>query len=168
MATGTEKKIKVKKWKPCDTCHGSGARGGHSTITCPACNGAGEIRQVSRSVFGQFVNIATCQNCEGEGKVVKDPCPACKGDGRIQGESTIKVNIPAGVSEGNYIPSAWRRERGPPRGPCGRSDRPDRRGTASRCSPVRATTSFWTFSSHSPKRHSARTSRCRRSPAGHA
>jgi molecular chaperone DnaJ len=104
MATGTEKKIKVKKWKPCETCHGSGARGGHSTVVCPACNGAGEIRQVSRSVFGQFVNIATCQNCEGEGKVVKDPCTACKGDGRIQGESTIKVNIPAGVSEGNYIP----------------------------------------------------------------
>lgn len=104
MATGTEKKVKVKRWKACDTCHGTGARGGHSTITCPACNGAGEIRQVSRSVFGQFVNIAACQNCEGEGKVVKDPCPACKGDGRIQGESTIKVTIPAGVSDAHYIP----------------------------------------------------------------
>ena len=104
MATGTEKKIKVKKWKPCETCHGTGARGGHSTVTCPACNGAGEIRQVSRSVFGQFVNIAACQNCEGEGKVVKDPCTTCKGDGRIQGESTVKVNIPAGVSDTHYIP----------------------------------------------------------------
>jgi len=104
MATGVEKKLKVKKWKVCETCRGSGARGGHSTITCPVCNGAGEIRQVSRSVFGQFVNISTCQNCEGEGKVVKEPCTTCKGDGRVQGESTIKVNIPAGVSEGNYIP----------------------------------------------------------------
>ncbi len=104
MATGVEKKLKVKRWKVCETCRGSGARGGHSTITCPVCNGAGEIRQVSRSVFGQFVNISTCQNCEGEGKVVKEPCTTCKGDGRIQGESTIKVNIPAGVSEGNYIP----------------------------------------------------------------
>jgi len=104
MATGVEKKLKVKKWKICETCRGSGARGGHSTITCPVCNGAGEIRQVSRSVFGQFVNISTCQNCEGEGKVVKEPCTTCKGDGRVQGESTIKVNIPAGVSEGNYIP----------------------------------------------------------------
>jgi molecular chaperone DnaJ len=104
MATGTEKKIKVRKWKACDVCHGSGARGGHSTITCPACNGAGEIRQVSRSVFGQFVNIATCQNCEGEGKVVKDPCTTCKGDGRVQGESTIKVNIPAGATDAHYFP----------------------------------------------------------------
>ena len=104
IASGIEKKLKVKKWKTCDTCRGTGAKAGHSLTTCPACNGAGEIRQVSRSVFGQFVNIATCQNCEGEGKVVKEPCMTCKGDGRVQGESTIKVNIPGGVAEGNYIP----------------------------------------------------------------
>jgi molecular chaperone DnaJ len=104
IATGVEKKIKVKKWRTCETCHGSGAKAGHAMITCPVCNGAGEVRQVSRSVFGQFVNIATCQNCGGEGKVIKEPCPACSGDGRVQGEATLKVTIPAGVSEGNYIP----------------------------------------------------------------
>jgi molecular chaperone DnaJ len=104
IAAGVEKKLKVKRWKPCDVCHGTGARSGQSMTTCPVCNGAGEIRQVSRSVFGQFVNITACQNCEGEGRVVKDPCTTCKGDGRVQGESTIKVNIPAGVTDGNYIP----------------------------------------------------------------
>jgi molecular chaperone DnaJ len=104
VASGVEKRIKVKKWRPCDTCHGSGARGGQSMTTCPVCNGAGEVRQVSRSVFGQFVNIATCQNCGGDGKVIKEPCTTCHGDGRVQGDSTIKVTIPAGVSEGNYIP----------------------------------------------------------------
>lgn len=105
IASGVEKKIKIKKWKPCDTCGGSGARGGaQGTTVCPVCNGAGEVRQVSRSVFGQFVNIAACQNCGGEGHVVKEPCRTCSGDGRVQGESTIKVAIPAGVSEGNYIP----------------------------------------------------------------
>ncbi len=104
IASGVEKKLKVKRWKPCDTCHGTGAKAGHAMTTCPVCSGAGEVRQVSRSVFGQFVNIATCQNCEGDGKVIKEPCITCKGDGRVQGESTIKVAIPAGVSEGNYIP----------------------------------------------------------------
>jgi molecular chaperone DnaJ len=104
IASGVEKKIKVKKWRACETCRGSGARAGQSMATCPVCNGAGEVRQVSRSVFGQFVNIATCQNCGGDGKVIKEPCTTCHGDGRVQGESTIKVTIPAGVSEGNYIP----------------------------------------------------------------
>jgi molecular chaperone DnaJ len=104
IASGIERKIKVKKWKPCETCRGTGARSGNATTTCPACNGSGEIRQVSRSVFGQFINVVTCQNCEGEGRVIKEPCRECKGDGRVQGETTIRVNIPAGVSEGNYIP----------------------------------------------------------------
>jgi molecular chaperone DnaJ len=104
IAAGVDKKLKIKKWKRCDTCGGSGARSSEGTTTCPVCKGSGEVRQVSRSVFGQFVNIATCANCGGEGRVVKEPCRACSGDGRVQGESTIKVSIPAGVSEGNYIP----------------------------------------------------------------
>jgi molecular chaperone DnaJ len=104
IATGVEKKLKIKKWKTCEECNGTGARSAQATVTCPVCNGTGEIRQVSRSVFGQFVNITTCQNCGGEGRVIKQPCVTCKGDGRVQGETTIKVNIPAGVAEGNYIP----------------------------------------------------------------
>ncbi|MEW6509338.1 MAG: molecular chaperone DnaJ [Bacteroidota bacterium] len=104
IASGVEKKLKVKKWKTCDTCGGSGARSSGSMTTCPVCGGSGELRQVSRSVFGQFVNITTCQNCGGEGRVIKEPCTTCRGDGRVQGESTIKVTIPAGVGEGNYIP----------------------------------------------------------------
>jgi molecular chaperone DnaJ len=104
IATGVEKKLKVRKQKRCDVCSGTGTRGGSTKTTCPQCNGAGEIRQVSRSMFGQFVNISTCPTCDGEGRIIKDPCTTCGGEGRVQGESTIKVNVPAGVSEGNYIP----------------------------------------------------------------
>lgn len=104
IATGVEKKLKIKKWKPCETCEGSGAKSGSARSTCPTCNGAGEIRQVSRSMFGQFVNISTCSTCGGEGRIVKDPCTECAGEGRIQGETTIKVAVPAGVADGNYIP----------------------------------------------------------------
>jgi molecular chaperone DnaJ len=104
IASGVEKKLKLKRWKPCDTCSGSGARAGSAKTSCPICNGTGELRQVSRSVFGQFVNISTCSNCGGEGKIIKDRCQTCGGEGRLQGETTIRVNVPAGVSEGNYIP----------------------------------------------------------------
>jgi molecular chaperone DnaJ len=104
IAGGVEKKIKVRRWEKCTVCSGSGARSASSTIMCPVCNGTGEIRQVSRSPFGQFVNISTCTNCGGEGRVVKDVCTTCSGEGRIQTEATIKVNIPAGVASDNYIP----------------------------------------------------------------
>lgn len=104
IAHGVEKKIRIRRMKSCDVCSGSGAKPGSGKTTCPECNGTGERRQVSRSVFGQFVNITTCATCGGEGQVVRQPCTTCGGEGRVQSEATIKVNVPAGVSEGNYIP----------------------------------------------------------------
>jgi molecular chaperone DnaJ len=104
IAKGVEKTLRVKKMETCGTCTGTGAKTGTSLSTCPTCNGTGEVRQVSRSMFGQFINVTQCSNCSGSGQVVKDPCITCSGEGRTKVETTIKVSIPAGVSEGNYIP----------------------------------------------------------------
>ncbi len=103
IAEGTSKKIKIKKHVKCDICNGTGAEAGTSKTTCPVCHGSGEVKTVSRSVFGQFVNIATCNNCNGEGTVIDKPCKKCMGDGRVQEEVTVKIDAPAGVSEGNYM-----------------------------------------------------------------
>ena len=103
IAEGTSKKIKIKKQVKCDKCSGSGAEGSTSKKKCPICNGTGEIRSVSRSVFGQFVNITACANCNGEGEVIDTPCKKCMGDGRINEESTVKIDVPAGVHEGSYM-----------------------------------------------------------------
>lgn len=104
IAKGVEKTVLVKKFDTCTTCSGSGAKPGTSPVTCQTCNGTGEVRQVSRSMFGQFINVAPCAACGGTGQSIKEPCGTCSGDGRVKAEATIKVNIPAGVSEGNYIP----------------------------------------------------------------
>jgi molecular chaperone DnaJ len=103
IASGVTKTVKIKKQVKCDICNGSGAESGTSTKTCPACNGSGEVKTVSRSVFGQFVNISTCNNCNGEGVVVDVPCKKCMGDGRYQHEETIKINVPPGVHDGSYM-----------------------------------------------------------------
>lgn len=103
IATGVEKKIKVKHYIKCEDCRGSGARAGSSKATCATCGGTGEIKQVSRSIFGQFINITTCSTCGGEGKVVRDHCTRCGGEGRVHGESTIDISLPAGVTDGNHI-----------------------------------------------------------------
>ena len=103
IATGTSKTIKIKKHVTCDVCKGTGAESGTSLKTCPACNGAGEVKQISRSIFGQFVNITTCHNCNGEGSVIDTPCKKCRGDGRYHSEVKIKIDVPAGVHEGSYM-----------------------------------------------------------------
>lgn len=104
IAEGTEKKIKVRKFVACETCDGIGAENGdEGYAVCQTCQGSGEIRQVARSVFGQFVNVQPCPACQGEGRTIRNRCPSCGGEGRVKGEETISINVPAGVLEGNYL-----------------------------------------------------------------
>lgn len=106
IAEGTEKNIKVRKFLSCETCDGTGAEGGmegENYVMCPKCDGTGEVRQVSRSVFGQFVNVQACPQCNGEGRIIENPCDDCGGEGRNEGEETVSVTVPAGVMEGNYL-----------------------------------------------------------------
>ncbi|MFI5212009.1 MAG: molecular chaperone DnaJ [Ignavibacteria bacterium] len=104
IAEGVEKTLKVKRHEKCAHCNGSGAKSSGGTAECSSCHGSGEVRTVSRSMFGQFMNIQVCPTCGGEGRVIKEKCVYCGGEGRERKEATIKVNIPAGVSSGNYIP----------------------------------------------------------------
>ncbi len=119
IASGVTKKIKIKKYVRCDECRGSGASPNSQPTTCPVCRGSGEIRQVSQSIFGQFVNIRTCHQCHGEGRIISDPCPVCRGEGRVMGERVIEVHIPAGVASGNYIPLRGEGHVGRKGGPAG-------------------------------------------------
>lgn len=100
---GTEKEIHVSRLEPCGACGGNGAKPGTTPIKCPECQGSGEVRRVQRSVFGQFVNVATCARCRGEGSVIQDPCGTCRGSGRERKERALAVKIPAGVDTGAQI-----------------------------------------------------------------
>lgn len=103
IAEGTEKTLKVKKYRKCSECDGTGAETESDFETCSTCNGMGEVRQVSKTMFGQFVNVQPCPNCRGEGRIIKNKCSTCHGEGRKRGEEKVKMNIPSGVSNGNYI-----------------------------------------------------------------
>lgn len=115
----TIKKISLRRLAPCESCNGTGAKGGSGKSTCPTCQGAGEIRQVQRTAFGQFVNVSGCPTCNGEGQIIKEPCPACRGESVVVSEETVKVTIPAGVSNGNYLTLRGHGDAGKYNGPNG-------------------------------------------------
>lgn len=119
VATGVRKTLKIKALDPCGTCKGTGSADTEGPITCEACQGAGQIRRVQRSVFGQFVSATVCPTCGGEGKTIKNPCKKCHGDGRERAERTVEVEIPAGVSSDNYLTLRAMGNAGPRGGPRG-------------------------------------------------
>lgn len=100
---GAEKEIEYPRLERCEHCGGKGAEPGTDMITCPECNGAGEIRRAQQSIFGQFVNVATCPRCQGEGRMIPHPCNKCRGSGREKATRRISVKIPAGVDDGAQI-----------------------------------------------------------------
>lgn len=101
--TGVTKKVKIKRMNVCTDCNGNGAKPGTSRITCPVCHGSGEIREMTRSLFGQMVNVRPCSNCQGEGSIAEQRCSSCGGDGKVRGIKEISVQVPPGVSAGNYL-----------------------------------------------------------------
>jgi molecular chaperone DnaJ len=103
VALGAKKTVKLKGPERCSTCSGTGAKPGTRTTRCITCGGSGEVRRATRSMFGQFISVAPCPTCRGEGVTVKDPCEVCRGEGRVRGERTVTIEIPPGVSANNYL-----------------------------------------------------------------
>jgi molecular chaperone DnaJ len=113
--TGVTVPVKLTGQAVCHTCHGSGAAPGTSPITCPECNGSGQVI-VNQ---GPFSMSQTCPRCHGNGRIVETPCPTCHGTGAERRTRTLQVKIPAGVKDGARIRLAGRGEPGPAGGQAG-------------------------------------------------
>ncbi len=101
--TGVERAVEVEVAVTCSVCDGDGAEPGTEPVTCPTCAGRGQLQQVSRSVFGEFVRTQACSTCLGAGTVVETPCTACDGNGRTLETKALDVEIPAGIHDGQRI-----------------------------------------------------------------
>ena len=103
IATGVEKKIKVKKYVSCKACNGTGAEKGTSYTTCSTCNGSGVVTRVQQTILGAMQSTTTCPTCGGEGRIITKKCPECNGEGVRLEEEVITLNIPAGVADGMQL-----------------------------------------------------------------
>src|SRR4051812_16132828 len=103
VLTGTKREVPFGVAVACDRCGGNGAEPDTPIRSCPTCGGNGRVRQVSRSVFGEFVRAGTCPTCSGAGKLIERACDKCDGAGRTIEERTLDVEIPAGIHDGQRI-----------------------------------------------------------------
>ncbi|MFH1207524.1 MAG: molecular chaperone DnaJ [Patescibacteria group bacterium] len=109
---GVEKLVDLYKLSVCAHCRGNGAEPGTKIETCSTCDGSGQVRQVQQTILGAFQSVGVCPECQGEGKKASKKCRECGGSGRSKATEQIKVQIPAGISEGETIRLSGKGEAG--------------------------------------------------------
>ncbi len=118
-ARGAEVEVTYDATALCETCHGNGAEPGTPIVTCDKCCGAGQIQAVQRTRFGQMVRTALCDKCAGDGRIAEQPCHTCDGRGMVARERRVKVDIPAGIADGQRMRITGRGHAGERGGPNG-------------------------------------------------
>lgn len=100
---GVTKEFSLFKAAVCETCDGNGAEPGSKITTCATCKGSGQVQRVVNSVFGQMAQAVVCTTCDGQGSVPSKKCKTCGGDGKLKRDTIIKVNVPAGIDDGETL-----------------------------------------------------------------
>lgn len=97
---GAEEEIEIAHLEECTKCKGTGAEPGSKKITCPKCNGMGQVQRVTRTMMGHFTQVSPCPDCHGAGTIIENPCSECKGEGRASKKKKLTIKIPKGVESG--------------------------------------------------------------------
>jgi molecular chaperone DnaJ len=116
---GVEREFTVTRPTRCSDCDGRGHPPDADAETCPECNGQGQTTQVQQTPFGRMQQTTTCRRCEGEGTLYSETCSTCGGDGQVREESTLSVEIPAGIRDGQTLRMEGEGAPGQNRGPNG-------------------------------------------------
>ena len=101
-AFGCEKEVSAPRIENCSACSGSGSADG-IIDTCSMCRGAGSVRTTQNFMGMQMQSTTVCPQCNGRGRMVRNPCNTCKGKGKVRRVQKIRVKVPAGVDHGQSV-----------------------------------------------------------------
>jgi molecular chaperone DnaJ len=118
-AAGESVEVSYEAIDRCEHCHGNGAEPGTPIERCGRCGGAGQLQGVTRTPFGQMIRTVVCDACQGEGRLAKQPCRDCRGRGQRPVERSARIDVPAGIADGQRIRVAGRGHAGGPGAPAG-------------------------------------------------
>lgn len=100
---GVKKIIKINKQSVCEECSGTGGKKGTKMNTCKDCGGQGQVKEIKRSILGNFATVHKCDTCDGVGKIPNEKCSVCHGSGIHKKDEEVEVNIPAGINNNEML-----------------------------------------------------------------
>lgn len=96
---GGDKIITFNKMHTCSSCNGEGGE----KMTCEGCSGRGYTTQnIGTGLFRQIMQIE-CPRCSGNGFIYLKTCGTCHGLTNTPVSENIKIKLPHGVDEGQYL-----------------------------------------------------------------
>jgi len=116
---GAKKKVSIQRKLICAECGGTGIPEDAREVVCQRCGGMGRIKTVQQTLLGSIPMVYECPDCGGSGKVFSATCGKCSGEGRIDGNETITISIPPGVTGGEPYVVAGKGNAGISGGPPG-------------------------------------------------
>jgi len=117
-AKGVEKTIKYKRNGQCEHCHGTGGEDSKMK-TCPTCNGQGTVKTQQKTILGIIPSQTVCPDCHGKGEIPEKKCKHCHGTGIAKETVEKKINVPAGIDDGQKLKYAGLGEASQSGGPNG-------------------------------------------------
>ena len=72
IATGVEKKLKLKKYISCNNCSGTGAADGSAYSNCHTCHGSGQVTRISNTFLGKYKPVQLARHAEVKGKLLQE------------------------------------------------------------------------------------------------
>jgi molecular chaperone DnaJ len=116
---GASKQLIYDRFDKCKKCSGLGYIEKEGLDKCSNCGGSGEIKEIKRTIFGQFAQTRACSKCNGLGQIPKKSCSSCSGSGKIKERKTLDFKIIAGISNEQIIKITGEGEVGEKGGPSG-------------------------------------------------
>lgn len=92
---GCKRDLSYNRTNKCNPCSGQGQIAKNNG--CSACGGSGKT--IIKNGYTVFVQ--TCNKCHG--RIEADQCKDCSGTGSVNVNTSVNVNIPGGVSNGNVL-----------------------------------------------------------------
>jgi molecular chaperone DnaJ len=103
VLTGGDVEVRYRRRVVCGSCTGFGTADGSAPVTCPQCDGTGQVTTVRQTFLGSVRTSSPCPKCRGAGYLIENPCRACSGKGSVTAENTVTVTVPPGVESGQRL-----------------------------------------------------------------
>ena len=98
---GGRKEVEYERRVICTKCKGTGSANPDAKTICNKCDGTGRRLIVQRHGPMIMQTQTTCDECNGEGKIIKDKCKECKGKMVKHIKRKIGIDIDKGVPDGH-------------------------------------------------------------------